>query len=111
MLQKSASVTVVPLRQLLPTHIERSAQLLPCADRPGLSLGLNRRDQRTRYLRLFRQPLLGQLPILTPNTERGLSLQPALGDLQWYEFVLAIFKTRFGGIVGNWRMTRRRPAG
>jgi len=77
------------LRQLLPAHIERSAQLLPCADRPGLAIGLNRRDKRARYLRFFRELLLGKLPVLTPDTERGLSLKSAFGDLQRYELVLA----------------------
>jgi hypothetical protein len=37
--------------------------------------------------------------MLAPDTERGLSLKSALGNLQRYEFVLAIFQSRFGGIV------------
>jgi len=88
------------LCQLLSAHIERSAQLLPCADRPGLTIGLNRRDKRARYLRLFRELLLGKLPVLTPHMERGLSLKSTFADLQRYELVLAILKTRFGSIVG-----------
>src|ERR1019366_1047824 len=97
---RHVSYSALPLCQLFPTHVKRSAQLLPCADGPGLAVGLNRRDQRARYFRLLGEPLLGKLAVLTPDTERGLSSQPALGDLQWYEFVLAIFQTRFGGIIG-----------
>jgi len=87
------------LRQLLPAHIQRRAQLLPRADGPGLALGLNRGDQRARYLRLSRKRLLSKLPILTPNPQRGLTLQPALRDLQWYKFVLASLKTCLCRIV------------
>src|SRR5258708_15366511 len=97
---RQVSYTAVPLCQLLPTHVEGRAQLLPSADRPGLALGFNRRDQRARYLRLLRKLLLGKLAVLTPDAERGLSCQSALGDLQWYEFVLSIVQTRLGGVVG-----------
>ena len=63
-------------------------------------MGLNGRDQRARHFRFLRQALLRKLPVLTPNPERGLTSKPALGDLQRDEFVLAIFQTHFGGIVG-----------
>jgi hypothetical protein len=38
--------------------------------------------------------------VLTPDAERGFSPQPALGDFQGDEFVLAIFETRLGGVIG-----------
>jgi len=80
------------LRKLLPVHIERCAQFFPCGDRSGLAVGLNGRDQGARHFRFLRQPLLGKLPVLTPDPERGLASKPALGDLQRDEFVLASSK-------------------
>ena len=57
-------------------------------------------DQGARHFRFLRQPLLGKLPVLTPNPERGLASKSALGDLQRDKFILAIFQARLGGIVG-----------
>src|ERR1700690_2351699 len=88
------------LRELLPANVERSAQFLPRAHRPGLASGLNRGDQRTRHLRLLRQPLLGKLPVLAPDAERGLSPHSAFAHLQRNEFILASIETRLRGIVG-----------
>jgi len=57
-----------------PAHIQRSASFFHVLTEPVLPVGLNRRNQRAGYLRLLREPLLRELPVLTPNTERGFSL-------------------------------------
>jgi hypothetical protein len=43
--------------------------------------------------------LLSKLAVLAPNTERGLSLQTALGSLQRNELILAVFEASFCGVV------------
>src|ERR1700687_291705 len=91
--------TAVPLSQQFPSHIKRSPQLLPGTDRPDFTLSLNRRNQRARYSCLLRKLLLSKLAMLTADTQRGLSLKSALGDLQRYEFVRAIVQARLGGVV------------
>jgi len=52
---------------------------------------------------LAEQPTLSNpalFALLTPNSDRRLSAQSALDDLQRDKFVLAIFEPRFSGIIG-----------